>query len=252
MAKRFTDSSKYKKPFFRKLSPAYKLFWDYLYHECDHAGFWIVDFDMAQLMIDKRESIVTYNYKDTLEALNKDETKIIPIKDGEKWFIPSFIEFQYGQLNPKNRVHKSVIQVLKKNDIDFGKLTINDKEYINEPNLVEVKKFSDLDQSTFYNVRKLKNIYLADKELVKLVAKSTKRKVSDFPYYLDVFLENILSLAKLTETPSEFAKYFRNWLKYQEIPTKQQAGLDYNLLTTQERFSLSAEEQLKLVKQRSK
>ena len=48
MAKRFTDTNKYKKPFIRGLQGAYKLFWDYLYHDCDHAGIWIVDFEIAQ------------------------------------------------------------------------------------------------------------------------------------------------------------------------------------------------------------
>ena len=47
--KRFTDTDKYKKPFIRGLKGAYKLLWDYLYHECDNAGVWIDDFDVAQI-----------------------------------------------------------------------------------------------------------------------------------------------------------------------------------------------------------
>ena len=66
-SKRFTDSDKYKNPFFRSLPAAYKLFWDYLYHDCNHAGIWIVDFEVAQIrigkdvFIDKEESLKLFN-----------------------------------------------------------------------------------------------------------------------------------------------------------------------------------------------
>ena len=32
----------------------------------------------------------------------------------EKWHIPEFIAFQYGELNPQNNVHRSVISILEK------------------------------------------------------------------------------------------------------------------------------------------
>lgn len=34
-----------------------------------------------------------------------------------KWFLPDFIFFQYGELNEKNRLHLSVIQILNKYEI---------------------------------------------------------------------------------------------------------------------------------------
>lgn len=114
MAKRFTDTNKYKTPFMRSLKGAYKLFWDYLYHDCDHAGIWIVDFDIAQIYIGLDMPI---NKEESLECFNADEIKIIEIDNGKKWFIPSFIEFQYGVLNKKNRAHNSVIAILKKYDV---------------------------------------------------------------------------------------------------------------------------------------
>lgn len=110
MSKRFTDTDKYKKPFIRGLQGAYKLFWDYLYHDCDHAGIWIVDFDIAQIYLGK-DMIV--NKEDSLKYFNSDEIRIIEIDNGKKWFIPSFIKFQYGELSPENRAHNSVIRILK-------------------------------------------------------------------------------------------------------------------------------------------
>ena len=41
--------------------------------------------------------------------------KIVVFDGGNKWFIPSFIEFQYPKgLNPGNNVHDSVLQILNK------------------------------------------------------------------------------------------------------------------------------------------
>ncbi len=111
MAKRFTDTNKYKKPFLRGLQGAYKLLWDFLYHECDHAGIWIVDFEIAQIYLG---SDMKVNKQDALLYFNYGENRIIEVDNGNKWFIPSFIEFQYGKLNPENRAHNSVICVLNK------------------------------------------------------------------------------------------------------------------------------------------
>ena len=111
MAKRFTDTQKYKKPFLRGLPGAYKIFWDYLYHECDHAGIWIVDFEIAQIYVGMDMPIAKEN---ALKFFNKDEERVIVLNGGSKWFIPSFIEFQYGELNVNNRVHNSVIQILNR------------------------------------------------------------------------------------------------------------------------------------------
>ena len=115
MAKRFTDTNKYKKPFIRGLQGAYKILWDYLYHDCDHAGIWIVDFEIAQLYIGNDMPV---NKSDALKYFNTDEKRIIEIDNGHKWFIPSFIEFQYGELSEQNRAHNSVITILKKYNLN--------------------------------------------------------------------------------------------------------------------------------------
>jgi hypothetical protein len=106
MAKRFTDSEKWKKPFIKKLPMQYKLLWFYLLDDCNHAGVWQVDLEIASLRIGYK-----LNLKDSITALND---KIKVFDNGEKWFIKDFIEFQYGELNEKNRAHKSVISVLTK------------------------------------------------------------------------------------------------------------------------------------------
>jgi hypothetical protein len=113
MAKRYTDTNKYKKEFIRSLQGPYKLLWDYLYHECDHAGIWIVDFQIAQIYLG---SDMPVSKDDALTYFNEGETRVIEFSKN-RWFIPSFIEFQYGELRPENRVHLSVIKVLNQYDL---------------------------------------------------------------------------------------------------------------------------------------
>lgn len=122
MAKRFTDTNKYKKPFIRGLQGAYKLFWDYLYHDCDHAGIWIVDIQIAQMYLGSDMKITK---EKALLNFNSDEIRIVEIDNGKKWFIPSFITFQYGQLSETNRAHSSIIIILKKLNLLNSDLTIN-------------------------------------------------------------------------------------------------------------------------------
>ena len=111
MAKRFTDTDKWKKRFIRGLETPYKVFWLYLLDECDHAGMWNVDIDVANLKMG--ENI------DLLKALDVFKDKVLSFDDGNKWFIQDFIEFQYGDLNPTNRVHNSVITLLNKYKINY-------------------------------------------------------------------------------------------------------------------------------------
>ncbi len=114
MAKRFTDTEKYKKPFIRSLPGAYKLLWDYIYHDCNHAGVWIADFEIAQIYLGKDLNV---DKETALELFNTDEVRVIPFANGKKWFVKSFVDFQYGELNEKNKVHASVIKHLKKDGI---------------------------------------------------------------------------------------------------------------------------------------
>ena len=142
MAKRFTDTNKYKKPFIRGLQGAYKVLWDYLYHDCDHAGIWIVDFEIAQIYVGHDLAI---NQNDALKFFNENKKRIIEIDDGKKWFIPSFIKFQYGELKESNRAHNSVINILKNKNLisslqgakDMDKVKDKDKDKDKDKELKE-------------------------------------------------------------------------------------------------------------------
>lgn len=111
MAKRFTDTNKYKKPFIRGLQGPYKLLWDYICLDCNHAGIWIKDFEIAQIYLGA-DMAVNEN-----EAIKVFCDKVYVFDNGDRWFIPSFIGFQYGELNPENRAHNSVIKIIAMNNL---------------------------------------------------------------------------------------------------------------------------------------
>lgn len=109
MPKRFTDTDKWKKPYIRGLQGAYKLLWLYILDDCDHAGIWQVDFEVASIRIGEQVN--------EMEAIKSFGDRIEIFNEGTKWFIVDFIDFQYGQLSEKNRMHLSVINILIKNKV---------------------------------------------------------------------------------------------------------------------------------------
>lgn len=106
MAKRLIDTEMWKKPWYRKLKAQYKCFWNYLLSNCNHAGIWDADFDLATFQIGEiiRENVATELFRD----------QVLIFDHGRKWLVIGFIRFQYGEtLNEKSPVHKKVIDTLK-------------------------------------------------------------------------------------------------------------------------------------------
>lgn len=107
MAKRFTDSRKFQDPWYRKLKPEYKLLWDYILCTCNHAGIWKVDLEMAAFCI----GAGNYDLQECLQTL---KGRITPLCN-EKWFIPKYITFQYGNIETnKSKACLSAIEEMKK------------------------------------------------------------------------------------------------------------------------------------------
>lgn len=107
MAKRFTDSKKWDKPWYKKLPAKYKCLWDFITSKCDLAGVWEIDFDGASYHIGEPVS------ERDAQRFFKDHIYII---NPRKWFVVDFIKFQYGEnpLNPKSPIHKKVLEILTK------------------------------------------------------------------------------------------------------------------------------------------
>lgn len=122
IAKRFTDSKKWDDPWFLDLPSKYKLLWMLILDKCNHAGIYKVNLRLASFMINeefKRDEVLKF-FKDRIQVLSD-----------EKWFVPKFINFQYGVLNESVNCHKSVIAELKRGRVDEqlinSCLTLQDK-----------------------------------------------------------------------------------------------------------------------------
>ena len=173
MAKRMTDTDKWKKRFVRELSSEFKLLWLYILDDCNHAGIWEVDLEVASIRIGETlkfdipaEDMLPQSFLD----------KIVIFDNGDKWFIPEFIDFQYGELNPNSNVHKSVILLLQKYNLEgymkgtqtppepmiekpikrFKKPTVEDVSLYcqSRSNFVDAEKFFDFYSSNGWKVGK--------------------------------------------------------------------------------------------------
>ena len=113
MAKRFTDSDKWRDPWFYDLTPVNKLFWIFLLDNCDHAGIWKINWNMTVVAIGDRPNLS--EFKD----------RIIKISEG-KYFIPKFLTYQYGKdwLNSQAKAKTSAMKLLVENGIDPVTLSI--------------------------------------------------------------------------------------------------------------------------------
>lgn len=105
MAKRFTDTDKWKRPWFDQLDIKGKLVWLYILDQCDHCGVWPANFKLLSTQVGFR--VTRYQFEAWLSG------KIKPF-DGDKYFIPSFVTFQQGQLSETKNAHKPIFAFLAK------------------------------------------------------------------------------------------------------------------------------------------
>lgn len=109
MAKRLSDTEKWKDEWFCDLSSKQKLFWLFVLDEVDHAGIWKVNFRYANFAIGE-----TYTKDECIEFLG-DRLYVV---DEKKWFFPKFIKFQNQKgLSEFSNAQSSVIQLLKENNL---------------------------------------------------------------------------------------------------------------------------------------
>lgn len=117
MAKRFIGTDIWNQDWFLDMPNEYKLFWNYILCECDHAGLFKVNVRMFNSLVGCNISTDR-----SLEYFNSDKDRVRVIKP-TLWYIEDFISFQYGvQLNSANRVHKSIINLLELNEVNLGSI----------------------------------------------------------------------------------------------------------------------------------
>jgi len=108
MAKRFTATEKWQDPWFCSLTTQDKLFWLYLLDNCNHAGIWQVNWPLVKFHI-KGYRFNPATFEGRIKSVNH-----------SKWYISKFVDFQYGNLNPSNRAHQSVLSLIEKEGASKG------------------------------------------------------------------------------------------------------------------------------------
>lgn len=146
MAKRLTDTDKWKDDWFVSLSNDYRIIWLWLLDNCNHAG--ICKRSIGLL---NRDCNTKISENELVEAL---EGRLLIC--GNNWFIPKFLKFQYANLTSDRPVIISVVKELEKNNLSgmipesFGNdyLIIKDKDKdINKGKSTLIKKHNKANET---------------------------------------------------------------------------------------------------------
>ncbi len=207
MAKRFTDSNKFGDIWYRKLPLLQKVLWEFLLAECNHAGI-LTNFDLEMASFKIGADIT----KKDLEIF---ESRVIFITENTL-FIPKFIEFQYGEFNPKNRVHLNVLKELDKFNISASwterKRSVDaSKEKEQEQ---EKEKEKEIDTKLYGEYL---NVNLNNEQYGKLLAMCASEKllnelIDSFSIKIEVGKERPYQ-ADLPNAHFERIKSYYNWRK---------------------------------------
>jgi len=106
--KRFTATEKWDDPWFRKLKPVAKLFWEYVRDKCDNAG--VIDLDEEAASFHIGMKVVWKELQPSFEG------RIVRLPN-KKLLIVGFLEFQYGKLSQACKPHQRVIELLIKHGL---------------------------------------------------------------------------------------------------------------------------------------
>lgn len=110
MSKRFTDTGKWEKPWYRTLPAEEKAAWQYLTDRCDNVGVWDADFELANFMIG-----ATIDWEGFADRCNGN----VVILENGKWWLVDFCAFQHPDLDEhsKSNAVQSYVQLLKKHGL---------------------------------------------------------------------------------------------------------------------------------------
>lgn len=207
MAKRFTDSEKWEDPFFSDLSSDMKLVWIYLLDKCDHAGFYKVNLKLLNFYLNT--TIAEQAILDTFNGR-------IKVLTHEKWFIPKFITFQYGDLDDSSRVHKSILKTLKKEGVSTG--------CQRSVSISNTTKDQDKDKDK-------DNIKASPNNNINVTKEERQKLIDTYgPGITKEYVERLIDYA--AQFPAKFKRYashyatIRNWMRrdnVKKLPPKPQA-----------------------------
>lgn len=112
MKRIFTDADIYEDEWYQNLPTEYKLLWDYICRRAEYAiwkpNWGLVEFQL-RIKIDPKLALKAFNS----EGQNKKE-RVMMLKNG-RWFIPSWISFQYPGLSQSCPAHRPVFKFYEVN-----------------------------------------------------------------------------------------------------------------------------------------
>jgi hypothetical protein len=220
MFKRFHDTEKWDKPWYRRLLPAEKCAFDFITSKCDNVGVWIPDFESAEFYIG--QSIDWDSFKDKVNGN-------ICVMDNGKWWLVDFCRFQYPELeeSTNSKPLLSYIALLKKHTLWIpycnGIHTVQDKDKDKEKDKdkdkdKESKPIKEKPKLQAYGI--YENVLLSDSEYLKL---------ADQIPQLNDLIEKMSTWCKANgKTFKDYAAALRNWAKRE--PVDKPKKHDYDII----------------------
>lgn len=182
--------------------------WIFLCDRCDHAGIWEIDEEALEFYTSADTSIgeIIEIFGDKIQRVGK--TKLL---------VAGFIDFQYGELNPESRVHKSVLHRLEKEGLSKGYLksfqTLKDKDKDKDKDKAKDSLKEGSGEKTFKP--DLAAIYARypRKEGKSKGLDKLKASIKGSADYLECLtaIDNFLAHLKRSGTEAEFIPHFKTW-----------------------------------------
>lgn len=113
--KRFTQTTKWAEPWFRKLTPTAKGLWGWLNDNCDYAG--VIDLDLE---------LATFQIGEAVEEKHLAELgdRLQALPNGKFW-LRDFIPSQYGaKLSPDCSAHRAVLKLIQAHNLPYPNTTL--------------------------------------------------------------------------------------------------------------------------------
>jgi len=205
MAKRLTDTEKWRDEWFGSLNNDYRIVWLYLVDSCTHAGVWKKDFRGLNFNCN-----TNFTEAEILEVFG---SRLVD--RGNFFFIPKFVKFQYSQgLGSNKPVIVSVVKELKNNNL----YEIIKKQFGNDYLIIKDKskdKVKDKSKDESKRIEKPKPIVSEKSKITDLLPAGWD--VTEFQELWDGYCQNrIKSKKPLSELAAkinakELIKYFPVW-----------------------------------------
>ena len=101
--KRFTETEKWRDPWFRRLPHTLKLGYLYLLDSVDNAGVWDPDYEAADFIVG-----IPVSWTELMAAMGP---RLEVLKNG-KWHLTKFVGYQFGDLSDACKPHAQVLRLM--------------------------------------------------------------------------------------------------------------------------------------------